>query len=34
MNILHTETLKGWGGQQGKVLKELLAAKNIGETPI
>lgn len=33
MNILHTETLKGWGGQQGKVLKELLAAKNIGETP-
>ncbi len=30
MNILHTETLKGWGGEQNKVLKELIAAKKLG----
>ena len=30
MNILHTETLKGWGGQQGKVLKELLTHQKDG----
>jgi glycosyltransferase involved in cell wall biosynthesis len=32
MTILHTETLKGWGGQQNKTLKELLAAKTLGHT--
>ena len=30
MNILHTETLKGWGGQQNKTLKELVSLKNLG----
>jgi len=30
LNILHTETLKDWGGQQGKVLKELLSIQRLG----
>jgi len=30
MTVLHTETLKGWGGQQNKTLKELVATKNLG----
>ena len=30
MNILHTETLKSWGGQQNKVLKEMLTARDLG----
>ena len=30
MNILHTETLKGWGGQQNKVIKELINTKKLG----
>lgn len=30
MNILHTETLKGWGGQQNKVIKELVNTKKLG----
>ncbi|WP_281950397.1 glycosyltransferase family 4 protein [Nitrosophilus kaiyonis] len=30
MNILHTETLKGWGGQQNKTLKELIISKKLG----
>ncbi|WP_456449628.1 glycosyltransferase family 4 protein [Hydrogenimonas sp.] len=30
MNILHTETLKGWGGQQNKTLKELVTMKRLG----
>lgn len=29
MNILHTETLKGWGGQQNKVLKECVALRQL-----
>ena len=29
MNILHTETLKGWGGQQNKVLKECIAFRQL-----
>ncbi|MBT6914429.1 MAG: glycosyltransferase family 4 protein [Candidatus Marinimicrobia bacterium] len=29
MNILHTETLKGWGGQQNKVLKECIALREL-----
>lgn len=33
MNILHTETLKNWGGQQNKVLKEMIAIKELGHTP-
>lgn len=32
MNILHTETLKGWGGQQNKVIKELIHTKELGHT--
>ena len=32
MNILHTETLGGWGGQQNKVIKELVATRNLGHT--
>ena len=30
LNILHTETLKGWGGQQNKVIKELINTKKLG----
>ncbi len=30
MNILHTETLGGWGGQQNKVIKELVATRELG----
>lgn len=30
MNILHTETLPKWGGQQNKVLKELKVTKDLG----
>lgn len=29
MNILCTETLKGWGGQQNKVLKECIALRQL-----
>jgi hypothetical protein len=29
VNILHTETLKGWGGQQNKVLKECIALREL-----
>ena len=32
MNILHTETLGGWGGQQNKVIKELAATRDLGHT--
>jgi len=30
MNIAHTETLYGWGGQQRKVLLECIAMKELG----
>jgi glycosyltransferase involved in cell wall biosynthesis len=30
MNILHTETLDGWGGQQNKIIKELIATRKQG----
>ncbi len=30
MNVLHTETLQGWGGQQNKVIKELVATRDLG----
>jgi len=30
MNILHTETLGGWGGQQNKIVKELVATRELG----
>lgn len=30
MNILHTETLFGWGGEQNKVLKEMLFMRERG----
>jgi glycosyltransferase involved in cell wall biosynthesis len=30
MNIMHTETLAGWGGQQNKVIKEMIAARELG----
>lgn len=30
MNILHTETLKKWGGQQNRVLNEMVKFKEIG----
>jgi glycosyltransferase involved in cell wall biosynthesis len=30
MNILHTETLKGWGGEQNKVINEMVALKELG----
>lgn len=30
MNILHTETLYGWGGEQNKVLKEMLFMRGGG----
>ncbi len=30
MNIVQTETLKGWGGQQNKVISECIALKNEG----
>lgn len=32
MIILHTETLKGWGGQQNKVVKELIHTQELGHT--
>lgn len=34
MNILHTETLKGWGGQQNKVLKECTALRRLNHQVI
>lgn len=30
MNILHTEKLTGWGGQQNKDIKEMLALREFG----
>lgn len=30
MNILHTETLKRWGGQQNRVLSEMIKFKEKG----
>jgi len=30
MNILHTETLKKWGGQQNKVLNEMIMLRELG----
>ena len=34
MNIIQTETLKGWGGQQNKVINECLALKKQGHEVI
>lgn len=30
MNILHTETLKAWGGEQNKVINEMKLARELG----
>ncbi|MDO5046701.1 glycosyltransferase family 4 protein [Campylobacter sp.] len=30
MNILHTETLYNWGGQQNKVINEMVFARDLG----
>ncbi|WP_456470584.1 glycosyltransferase family 4 protein [Caminibacter sp.] len=30
MNILHTETLKGWGGEQNKVINEMVLLRELG----
>ena len=34
MNILHTETLKKWGGQQNRVLAEAVGLKPTGHKVI
>ncbi len=34
INILHTETLKKWGGQQNRVLTECIGLSNRGHTTI
>ena len=34
MNILQTETLKGWGGQQNKIILESIALGELGHKVI
>lgn len=34
LNILHTESSKGWGGQENRTFNELLVLRDMGFTPL
>lgn len=34
LRILHTESSKGWGGQENRILNELLALRELGHTAL